>query len=151
MRDDNPDNMTAESIFERDENGRTKTIGYRGKNVRVSRTGGVGLRQTQKAGIFTFTGSTSEGFRATVNAGKGTQISTQNGRAIIRGRYKVGERSNLNLSKSGLSLSTKMPSGTVNWLKPGRSSATVAGVTIRGTKAMPFALLSWLFGLGTGK
>lgn len=143
--------MTEESIFERDENGRTKTIGYRGKNVRASRTGGVGLRQTQKAGIFTFTGSTSEGFRATVNAGKGTQISSQNGRTIIRGRYGAGKKSHVNLSKSGFSVSTKMPSGTVNWLKPASSSATVAGVTIRGTKAMPFALLSWLFGLGTGK
>jgi len=140
--------MTDEKIIERDENGRTKTIGHRGENVRISRTGGAGLRQSSKAGGFTFTGSTSEGFRATVNAGKGTQISSENGRTIIRGRYKAGKRSHVNLSKSGLSVSTKMPSGTVNWLKPGRSSATVAGVTVRGTKAIPFALVSWLFNMG---
>lgn len=140
--------MAQESIFDKDKNGRVKTIGYRGENVRVSRTGGVGIRQSAKAGIFTFTGSTSEGFRATINAGKGTQISAQNGRAIIRGRYGVGKNSHVNVSKTGVSMSTRMPSGTVNWLKPGRSSATIAGVTIRGTKAIPFALLSWLFGLG---
>ena len=141
--------MAQENIIERDENGRVKTIGYRGENVRISRTGGAGLRQSAKSGAFTFTGSTSEGFRATVNAGKGTQISTQNGRAIIRGRYGVGKNSHVNVSKSGFSMSTKFPSGTVNWLSPGRSSATIAGVTIRGTKAIPFALLSWLFGLGS--
>ena len=141
--------MSEKSLLEKDENGRVKTIGYRGKNARISRTGGVGLRQSSKAGIFTFTGSTSEGFRATINAGKGTQISSQNGRTIIRGRYKAGKRSHVNLSKSGLSLSTKMPSGTVNWLKPGRSSATVAGVTIRGSKSIPFALVSWLFDMGS--
>ena len=140
--------MTDEKIFEADDEGRIKTIGHRGRNVRISRTGGAGLREQTKAGGVTFTGSTSEGLRATVNAGKGTQVSSQNGRVILRGRYGVGKSSNVNLSRSGLSLSTRMPSGTVNWLSPGRSSATVAGVTIRGSKAIPFAILSWLFGLG---
>jgi len=143
--------MTDEKIIEQDENGRTKTIGHRGKNVRISRTGGAGLRQSSKAGGFTFTGSTSQGFRATANVGKGTQVSSQNGRVILRGRYGVGKSSNVNLSRSGLSLSTRMPSGTVNWMSPGRSSATVAGVTIRGSKAIPFALMSWLFNLGGDK
>jgi len=143
--------MTEEKIIEENTDGRTKTIGYRGKNVRISRTGGAGLRQSSKAGGFTFTGSTSEGFRETVNAGKGPKIRSKNGRVILRGRYGVGKSSNVNLSRSGLSLSTRMPSGTVNWLSPGRSSATVAGVTIRGSKAVPFAILSWLFNIGGDK
>jgi hypothetical protein len=137
--------MTDEKIFETDDDGRTKTVGHRGRNVRISRTGGAGLREQTKAGGVTFTGSTSEGLRATVNAGKGTQVSSQNGRTIIRGRYKVGKSSHVNMSKSGFSMSTRFSAGTVNWLAPGRSSATVCGVTIRGSKAIPFALLSSLW------
>ena len=132
--------MADDRIIEENEQGRVKTIGHRGKNTRISRTGGLGLRQSSKAGGVTFTGSTSEGFRATVNAGKGTQLSTQNGRMIVRGRYKVGKRWRVNLSRSGLSVALKLKAGTINVTKPGRSSATVAGVTIRGAKAIPFAL-----------
>ncbi|AGY91182.1 hypothetical protein SPICUR_00785 [Spiribacter curvatus] len=58
----------------------------------------------------------------------------QNGRFVLRGRYGP-DVAKVNLSKSGVSVSSKVGLGTINWLRPGASSAKFAGVQFRGQKA----------------
>jgi hypothetical protein len=65
---------------------------------------------------------------------KGTQVAMQNGRFVLRGRYGKGPNK-LNLSKTGVTVSTKNKLGTFNWIKPNRSSAKLMGVQVRGKKA----------------
>ena len=115
--------------------GRLQRIEYRGKHLRVSRTGGIALRtQTQAAGIH-LTANSKHGLRASKRIAKSTQVAFQNGRFVLRGRYGNGP-TKLNLSKSGVSVSTKTDLGTVNWFKPRYSSAKIAGIQVRGKNAL---------------
>ena len=54
---------------------------------------------------------------------------------MLRGRYGSGP-TKLNLSKSGVSVSTKTNVGTINWFKPRYSSAKIGGIQVRGKNAL---------------
>ncbi|RZU98694.1 hypothetical protein [Spiribacter vilamensis] len=119
---------------EKDRDGRQKRIEHTGRYLRASRTGGVALRAHVKAAGINLTGNTSQGVRVSTRLAKNTQIAMQNGRFVLRGRYG-SDAARFNLSKSGVSVSSKTGIGTVNWIRPGRSSAKFAGVQLRGQKA----------------
>ncbi len=119
---------------EKDRDGRQKRIEHTGRYLRASRTGGVALRAHVKAGGVNVTGNTSHGVRVSTRLAKNTQVAMQNGRFILRGRYGP-DAAKINLSKSGVSVSTKTGLGTINWVRPGRSSVKFAGVQLRGHKA----------------
>ncbi len=135
--------MNLLNIGETDSEGRQKRIEHHGKYLRASRTGGVSLRaQTRVAGV-NATANTSQGVRISTKLAKNTQVALQNGRFVLRGRYGP-DAAKINLSKSGVSVSTKTPVGAINWLKPGRSSFKMAGIQLRGKKA---AVLQGIYGL----
>lgn len=122
-------------IGEKDRHGRQKRIEYTGRYLRASRTGLVSLRaQTRVAGV-NATANTRHGVRLSTRVAKNTQVAMQNGRFVLRGRYG-SDAAKFNLSKSGVTVSTRTPSGTLNWIKPGRSSFKLAGVQMRGHKAV---------------
>jgi len=120
--------------------GRLQRIEYRGKYLRVSRSGGIALRAQTKAAGINFTANSADGLRASTRVAKGTQVAFQNGRFVLRGRYGEGP-TKLNLSKSGVSVSTKTEIGTVNWFKPRYSSAKIGGIHVRGKNAIYLHLL----------
>ncbi len=127
-------------IGETDAEGRQKRIEHRGRYLRASRTGGVALRaQTRVVGV-NATANTSQGVRFSTSLTRGTQVALQNGRFVLRGRYGP-DAAKLNLSKSGVSVSTKTPVGALNWFRPGKSSFKLAGVQVRGQKAVYLHLL----------
>lgn len=119
----------------RDAAGRLKRIEYRGKYLRVSRTGGIALRAQTKAAGINLTANSSRGMRVSTRITKGTQVALQNGRFVLRGRYGKGPIK-LNLSKSGLSVSTRTSVGTFNLFKPRYSSAKIGGIQVRGKNAV---------------
>lgn len=127
-------------MFGRDADGRLKRIEYRGKHLRASRTGGVALRAQTKAAGVNLTANTNRGMRVSARVAEGTQAAFQNGRFILRGCYGEGP-TKLNLSKSGVSISTKTDTGSINWFKPGYSSAKIGGVQVRGKKAVYLQLV----------
>lgn len=133
-------------IIEKGPDGRLKRIEYRGKYLRASRTGGVALRAQAKAGGINFTANTNRGGRVSTRIAKGTQAAFQNGRFVLRGRYGDGPNK-VNLSKSGVSVSTKTEIGTVNWFKPRYSSVKIGGVQVRGKNAVYLHLVVGLFQL----
>lgn len=126
--------MTTFRVGEKDRDGRQKRIDYSGRYLRASRTGGVALRAHVKAAGINLTGNTSHGFRLSTRLAKNTQVAMQNGRFVLRGRYGP-DIAKVNLSKSGVSVSSKVGLGTINWMRPGASSAKFAGVQFRGQKA----------------
>ncbi|WP_019022265.1 hypothetical protein [Thioalkalivibrio sp. ALE23] len=131
---------------EKDRDGRQKRIEHSGRYLRASRTGGLSLRaQTRAAGV-NLTGNTNHGVRVSTRLARNTQVAFQNGRFILRGRYG-SDAAKFNLSKSGVTVSTKTPIGSFNWIRPGRSSAKIAGVQVRGHNA---AAIQGLFGLFAG-
>jgi len=140
---------------DKDQDGRQKRIEHTGRYLRASRTGGVALRAHVKAAGVNVTGNTSRGVRVSTRLAKNTQVALQNGRFVLRGRYG-SDAAKLNLSKSGVSVSSKTGIGTLNWFRPGRSSAKFAGVQLRGQKAaaingvyLAFAVTAWaLRGMG---
>jgi hypothetical protein len=121
-------------IGKKDRDGRQVRIEHRGKHLRASRTGGVALREQIRAGGLSLTANTQRGSRVSITPARNTQVAFQNSRFVLRGRYGKGP-AKLNLSKSGVSLSGKMGLGTINFTNPGRSSAKIAGVQMRGQKA----------------
>ena len=127
--------MSFFNIGEKDERGRQTRIEHRGRYLRASRTGGVALRAETKAAGLNLTGNTAHGFRVSTTPAKNTQLAFQNGRFILRGRYGR-DPTKLNLSKTGLTVSTRNQLGTFNWIKPNRSSAKIAGVQVRGKNAV---------------
>lgn len=135
-------------IFEKGSDGRLKRIEYRGRHLRASRTGGVALRTQARAGGLNFTANTNRGVRVSTRIAKGTQAAFQNGRFVLRGRYGKGPNK-VNLSKSGLSVSTKTEIGAVNWFKPRYSSAKIGGVQVRGKNAIYLHLIVGLLQLAT--
>ena len=133
-------------LIEKGPDGRLKRIEYRGKYLRASRTGGVALRAQAKAGGIHFTANSNRGLRVSTRLAKGTQVAFQKGRFVLRGRYGKGPPK-VNLSKSGVSVSTKTDLGTVNWFKPRYSSVKTAGIQVRGKNAIYLHLIVGLFQL----
>ncbi len=108
-----------------------KKIGKKTR-LKASRTGGVSISTQPVKGV---TVNSKHGLRIAKSVG-GVQLASQNGRLSIRGRKKLGSKgTNLNLSKSGLSLSQKFSIGTLNLMNPKRSSANIAGMNFRGKNA----------------
>ena len=127
--------MAPFKIGDKDRHGRQKRIEHTGRYLRASRTGLVSLRaQTRLAGA-NVTANTRHGVRLSTRVAKNTQVAMQNGRFVLRGRYG-SDAAKFNLSKSGVTVSTRTPSGTLNWIKPGRSSFKLGGVQMRGHKAV---------------
>lgn len=126
--------MSFLNIGKKDEYGRQRRIEHRGRFLRASRTGGVALRAQAKVAGLTLSGNTSHGLRVSATPLRNTQVALQNGRFILRGRYGRGP-TKLNLSKSGVTVSTRNALGTFNWVKPNRSSAKIAGIQWRGKTA----------------
>ena len=136
-------------LGEKDREGRQKRIEHTGEYLRASRTGGVALRAQGKVGPVNVTGNTSQGVRVSAQLAKNTQVALQNGRFVLRGRYGP-DAAKVNLSKSGLSISTKTPIGALNWIRPGSSSAKVAGIQVRGQKAIYIQAIYGVFALAVG-
>ena len=135
--------MSFFNLGRTDEYGNQRRIEHRGRNLRASRTGGVALRTQAKAAGVNVTANTSTGFRVSGTPLQNTQLALQNGRFVLKGRYGSGP-TKLNLSKSGVSVSTRNELGSFNWLKPNRSSAKFAGIQVRGRKAAQFQLVYML-------
>lgn len=136
--------MAPFKVGEKDREGRQKRIEHTGPYLRASRTGGVALRAQGRVGAINVTGNTSQGLRVSTRLAKNTQVAFQNGRFILRGRYG-SDAAKLNVSKSGFSISSKTPIGTVNWIRPGSSSAKIAGIQVRGKNAQIFHALYLVF------
>jgi hypothetical protein len=100
----------------------------------------VALRAQTKAAGINLTANSAHGARVSTRLAKGTQGAFQNGRFILRGRYGDGP-TKLNLSKSGVSVSSKTDIGTINWFKPGYSSVKIGGVQVRGKNAVYLHLI----------
>ena len=133
-------------IGEKDSDGRQKRIEHRGRHLRVSRSGGVAVREQIKVAGLNLTANSKHGVRASTRIAKGTNAGFQNGNFRLRGRYGKGP-TKLNLSKSGISASTKTAIGTFNWMKPNRSSVKIAGVQIRGKNAAAIQMVYAVFAL----
>lgn len=132
------------NLGKKDEFGKQTRIEHRGKHLRASRTGGVSLRAQTKAAGLNLTANSRHGVRVSRSVGKNTQMALQNGRFILRGRYGSGA-TKANLSKSGITFSTRNQLGSFNWVKPNRSSAKVFGVQVRGKNAATAHLFFMLF------
>ena len=133
-------------IGDTDRDGRQKRIEHTGRYLRASRTGGVSLRaQTRVSGV-NLTANTNHGVRVSTRLAKNTQVAFQNGRFILRGRYR-SDAAKVNLSKSGVTVSTKTPVGSFNWIRPGRSSFKLGGVQLRGHNAAWLQAIYALFAL----
>jgi hypothetical protein len=105
--------------------------------VRASRTGGVNAAFHPLRGL---TFNTKYGVRASKTF-KGLTLGFQGGNTVVRGRWSTkNQLFNLNLSKSGFSLSSKNDYGTFNFTNPNRSSFKFGGVQLRGQKAAGPAL-----------
>lgn len=133
--------MALFKVGEKDREGRQKRIEHTGPYLRASRTGGVALRTQGRIGAVNLTGHTSHGLRISTRLAKNTQVAFQNGRFVLRGRYG-SDAAKLNVSKSGFSISSKTPIGTLNWIRPGSSSAKLAGIQVRGKNAL---ILHWIY------
>lgn len=136
--------MSFLNLGKKDKYGKQRRIEHRGKHLRISRTGGAALRTQAKVAGLNVTANTRHGLRISSRVAKNTQIALQNGRPVLRGRYGSGA-TRLNLSKSGVSLSTRNPLGTFNWVKPNRSSVKIAGIQLRGKKAANIQMFYLLF------
>ena len=117
-----------------------KRIAYSGKNVRVSRTGGVSVTKTFKGDGVGATLNTKHGVRLHQRLFKGARMGFQNGNFQFIGKYNNGPF-NFNISKSGVSTSIKNKRGAYNLFKPNYSSFKLGGVQIRGKNAATFQLL----------
>jgi len=106
--------------------------------VRVSRTSGINAAVHPLRGL---TFNTKHGLRASKTF-KGLTLGFQRGNSIVRGRWSSENGLlNLNLSKSGFTLSSKSKYGAYNISKPNRSSFKFAGIQLRGRKAAGPALI----------
>lgn len=128
------------NIGKKDQYGKQKRIEHRGRYLRISRTGGVALRAQAKLAGLTVTANTNHGLRVSSNIAKNTQIALQNGHFVLKGRYGSGA-TRLNLSKTGVTVSSRNALGTFNWVKPNRSSVKIAGVQLRGKNAAHIQLI----------
>ena len=136
--------MAFLNLGKKDAYGKQRRIEHRGRYLRASRTGGVALRAQAKAAGVNVTANTSHGFRVSGTPARNTQVAFQNGRFILRGRYRSGPF-HLNLSKTGATVSTRNRLGSFNWFRPNRSSAKLAGVQVRGKTAAQIQIVYMLF------
>ena len=123
-----------------------KRIEYRGKNIRVSRTGGVSATKTVTKGGYAATINTNHGLRLHKRLFKGARVGFQNGNFQFIGRYNSGPF-NFNISKTGVSTSIQNKRGSYNLLKPNYSSFKLAGVQVRGKNAATLQLIFMIFTL----
>jgi hypothetical protein len=130
-----------------------KRIEYRGKNLRVSRTGGVSATKTVSKNGYAATVNTNHGLRLHKRLFRGARMGFQRGNFQFIGRYSSGPF-NFNISKGGVSTSVKNKRGSYNLFKPNYSSFKMAGVQVRGKNAailqlifMAFSLLATVFKL----
>ena len=121
----------------------SKRIEYRGKNVRVSRTGGVSATKTFKGDGIGATINTKHGLRLHKRLFSGARMGFQNGNFQFIGRYKSGPF-NFNVSKNGVSTSLKNKRGSYNIFKPNYSSFKLGGVQVRGKNAATFQMIYML-------
>ncbi len=106
--------------------------------IRASRTSGINTAVHPLKGISI---NTKHGLRLSKTF-NGLTLGFQRGNSIIRGRWSSANGLlNLNLSKSGFSLSTKSKYGTYNFKNPNRSSFKFAGIQLRGKNAKGLALI----------
>ena len=120
-----------------------KRIEYRGKNIRVSRTGGASATKTFSGDGYGATINTKHGIRLHKRLFKGARMGFQNGNFQFIGRYSNGPF-NFNVSKSGVSTSLKNKRGSYNILKPNYSSFKLGGVQVRGKNAATFQMIYML-------
>ena len=100
--------------------------------LRVSRTSAPNVSVNPARGV---TLNSAHGVRLS-RSWRGFNLALQNKRVILRGRWShKASGINLNLSKSGVSVSKRTALGTLNFSHPKRSSAKVAGIQIRGMDA----------------
>jgi hypothetical protein len=107
-----------------------KRIEYRGKNLRVSRTGGVSATKTVAKNGYAATVNTNHGLRLPKKLFKGARTGFQQGNFQFIGRYSNGPF-NFNISKGGVSTSIRNERGSYNLFKPNYSSFKMAGVQVR--------------------
>jgi hypothetical protein len=106
--------------------------------LRASRTGGLNAAYHPVRGI---TLNTKYGLRASKTF-KGLTLGVQGRRTVFRGRWSSKNGLlNANLSRSGLSFSTKSKYGTYNWTRPNYSSFKFAGIQLRGKNASGLAFI----------
>ncbi|MFD2551475.1 hypothetical protein ACFSQP_06565 [Bizionia sediminis] len=117
-----------------------KRIEYKGKHVRVSRTGGLSATKTFSGKGYAATINTNHGVRLHKRLFKGARMGFQRGNFQFIGRYASGPF-RFNISKSGMSTSIKNNRGSYNLLKPNYSSFKLAGVQIRGKNAATLQLI----------
>jgi hypothetical protein len=130
----------------RDQDGRQVRVEHRGRNVRVSRTGGASVRAEGRVGPVNATVNSTHGLRLSARLARGLRIATQNGNLRLQGRWNAGPFG-INLSKSGLSTSVSSGRGRINLVKPRYSSFKAAGVQVRGEKALVLNLVFLAFKL----
>jgi hypothetical protein len=123
-----------------------KRIEYRGKNVRVSRTGGVSATKTISKEGYGATINTNHGVRLHKRLFKGARMGFQRGNFQFIGRYNSGPF-NFNISKGGVSTSIKNKRGSYNLMKPNYSSFKLGGVQVRGKNAAILQLIFLAFSL----
>ena len=114
-----------------------------GVRLRASRTGGVNLSTAPAKGI---TLNTKHGARVSKTY-NGLTLGFQNLDNVVRGRWNIG-KTNINLSKSGLSVSNKNPLGTFNFTRPRSSSSTIGGIQVRGTNGAVIAFADMILNNG---
>jgi len=112
--------------------------------VRASRTSGLNAAFHPFRGL---TFNTKHGLRASKTF-KGLTLGFQRGNSVVRGRWSsTNGLMNLNLSKSGFSLSSKSKYGTYNFTNPNRSSFKFGGIQLRGKNAKGLAFIATIFTL----
>jgi hypothetical protein len=120
-----------------------KRVAYSGKNVRVSRTGGVAVTKTFKKDGVGATLNTKHGLRLHKRLFQGARMGFQNGNVQFIGSYNRGPF-NFNISKSGVSTAIKNKRGAYNLFKPNYSSFKLGGIQVRGKNAATLQLLYML-------
>jgi len=123
-----------------------KRIEYRGKNIRVSRTGGVSAKKTVTKDGYAATIYTNHGLRLYKRFFKGARIGFQNSSFQFIGRYNCGSF-NFNVSKKGIGTSVKNKIGAYNLLKSKYSSFKLAGLQVGGKNAATLQLIFMTFTL----
>ncbi len=111
--------------------------------ARASRTSPPNISIAVTKGI---TLNSAHGLRLSKSWGA-LQTAVQNRNFILKGRWNSKSGTNLNLSKSGISISQNTSIGAFNMFDPKKSSANLVGLNIRGTKAAKLILIPTVFEL----
>jgi len=112
--------------------------------ARLSRTSGASVSASPFKGI---TLNSKHGARVSKTY-KGMTLGFQNLNNVVRGRWSSKDgKVNLNVSKSGFSVSLRNSFGVLNLKNPKRSSASFLGIQVRGQFAAIIALIGFVFDL----